>query len=123
MNQTPWEPEDFRLVIGMTQVDYDRNKENVNRAKHGYSLESAVHFFTRILLPISQPPFISRDASTVGERRHEHMTVDDQGKVIFLVTTMRAGETVRIISLRRAHPDERNVFVALTGFNEVMNNR
>ena len=47
------------------------------------------------------------------------MTVDDEGKVVFLVTTMRADETVRVISLRRAHPDERDVFMALTGFKEV----
>ena len=119
MNLPPWNPEDFRLVIGSTQVDYDRNKEDANRKKHGYSLESAVHFFTRLLLPIPQPPFITRDASTAEERRHEHMTVDDQGKVIFLVTTMRVDETVRVISLRRTHPDEQDVFMALTGFKEV----
>ena len=119
MNLPPWNPEDFRLVIGSTQVDYDRNKEDANRKKHGYSLESAVHFFTRLLLPIPQPPFITRDASTAEERRHEHMTVDDQGKVVFLVTTMRADETIRVISLRRTHPDERHVFMALTGFKEV----
>lgn len=121
MNQLPWSPEDFRLVIGSTQVDYDRDKEVHNRTKHGYSLESAVHLFTRLLLPIPQPQFITRDASTVEERRHEHMTVDDQGKIVFLVTTMRAGETVRVISLRRAGLDERNIFIALTGFKEAVN--
>lgn len=112
----PWKSEDFRLVIGSTQVDYDQNKETTNRKKHGYSLESAVHFFTRLLLPIPQLPFISRDASTAEERRHEHMTVDDQGTVVFLVTNMRTNETVRVISLRRAHPDERDTFMALTGY-------
>jgi uncharacterized DUF497 family protein len=114
----PWSPDDFRLVIGSTQVDYDQSKEEANRKKHGYSLESAMHFFTRLLLPVPQPPFITRDTSTAEERRHEHMTVDDQGKVVFLVTTMRANETVRVISLRRAHPDERNAFMVLTGFKE-----
>lgn len=119
MSLPPWSSDDFRLVIGSTQIDYDQNKDDVNRKKHGYSLESAVHFFTRLLLPVRQPPFITRDASTAGERRHEHMTVDDHGKVVFLVTTMRADETVRIISLRRAHPDERDIFTSLTDFTEV----
>jgi uncharacterized DUF497 family protein len=120
MKSQPWNPDEFRLVIGRTQIDYDRNKEDANRKKHGYSLESATHFLTRLLLPVPQPPFISRDALTAEERRHEHMTVDDQGKVVFLVTTMRDDETVRVISLRRAHPDERDVFMALTGFKETL---
>jgi len=121
MNQSFWNHDDFRLIIGSTQVDYDHNKEEKNRKKHQYSLDSAVHFFTRLLLPIPQPPFITRDASSVDEQRHEHMTVDDQGKVVFLVTTMRLDETVRVISLRRAHPDEREDFATCTGFREDKN--
>lgn len=121
MNQPFWNPDDFRLIIGSTQVDYDHNKEEINRKKHHYSLESAVHFFTRLLLPIPQPPFITRDASSVEERRHEHMTVDDQGRVVFLVTTMRLDETVRVISLRRAHLEEREDFATYTGFREAKN--
>lgn len=121
MNPLPWSPEDFHLVIGRTRVDYDPTKEDVNRRCHEYSLESAVHFFTRLLLPIPQPPFVTSDASTVKERRHQHMTVDDQGKIVFFVTTMRADETVRVISLRRAHPSERQLFTTLTGFKEANN--
>lgn len=118
MTQMPWEPEDFRLVIGSTRVDYDPIKEEINKKIHHYSLASAVHFLARLLLPVPQVPFITRDASTVEERRHEHMTVDDQGEVVFFVTTMRPGETVRVISLRRAHRTERDNFSALTGFKE-----
>lgn len=118
MYPLPWNSDDFRSVIGRTQVDYDPKKEDVNRERHKYSLESAVHFFTRLLLPIAQPPFLTRDASTVEERRHEHMTLDDQGYVVFIVTTMRDNETVRVISLRRAHESERQAFTRLTGFKE-----
>jgi uncharacterized DUF497 family protein len=114
-----WNFEDVRLVIGSTKVDYDLNKEFTNRRNHGYSLTSAVHFFTRLLLPLQQPPFITSDAKHPEERRHTHMTVDDEGKVVFFVTAMRADETVRVISLRRTHVTERNVFLALTGFKEV----
>jgi uncharacterized DUF497 family protein len=116
MKKPPWNPEDFRLIIGSTQVDYDPNKEQANRKKHGYSLQSAIHFFERLLL-FDPTPFISRDASTVAERRHEHMTVDE-GKVIFIVTTMRPDETVRVISVRRADAEERDTFAAYTGFRE-----
>ncbi|HUW37673.1 MAG TPA: BrnT family toxin [Rhodocyclaceae bacterium] len=119
MNPPPWKTEDFRLVIGSTKIDYDREKDDANRTKHHYSLESAVHFFTRLLLPSHQPPFLTHDASTADERRHEHMTVDDQGNIVFLVTTMRSEETIRIISLRRANSKEREVFTALSGFQEL----
>jgi uncharacterized DUF497 family protein len=44
MRKPPWNLEDFRLIIGSTQVDYDLAKEDTNRRKHGYSLESAVSF-------------------------------------------------------------------------------
>lgn len=111
----PWNQDDFRVIIGSTQVDYDLNKEEVNQKDHHYSLESAVHFLTRLLLPNPQPPFITRDASTINERRHEHITVDDKGNVVFLVTTMRPKETIRVISLRRAHAKEREIFAEFTG--------
>jgi uncharacterized DUF497 family protein len=117
VKDSPWTPEDFRLIVGNTQVDYDATKEEVNRKLHGYSLESAVHFFERLLL-FDPAPFLYREASTPSERRHEHMTIDDSGKVVFLVTTMRPDETVRVISLRRASPEEREEFAVHTGFRE-----
>jgi uncharacterized DUF497 family protein len=46
------------------------------------------------------------------------MTVDDSGKVVFLVTTMRPDETVRVVSLRRASSEEREEFAVHTGFRE-----
>lgn len=113
---------DFRLVFGGSAVDYDHNKELTNRKKHGYSLESAVHILTRWLLPISSLPFITRGPlETNGEIRHEHMGVDDAGNVVFMVTTMRPNETVRIISFRRASEEERDAFFAITGYNTSLN--
>jgi uncharacterized DUF497 family protein len=113
----PWHDADFRLVIGRTTVDYDLKKEDANQKKHGYSLESATHFLARLLLPIDKSPFVTRETDSAGERRHEHMTIDD-GKVVFFVTTMRPDETVRVISLRRANANERAVFADITGFHE-----
>ena len=123
MNQVPenlgipdWE---FRVVVGRTRIDYDIDKEYLNREKHGYSLESAVAFLESILLPIGGPPHMTSDGfMEEGEVRHMHMAVDDCGKVVLMVTTMRQDETVRIISYRRASPQEREQFAATTGFRE-----
>ena len=108
---------EFRLVFGRTQIDYDQEKEESNRRKHGYSLQSAVYLLERIMLPIGgKPPHaISDSFLEKGEVRHMHMSVDDDGKVVVMVTTMREDETVRVISFRRAHEDEREWFRKFTG--------
>ncbi len=118
MESPYWEAEDFRVVIGATKIDYAADKEEHNRTKHKYSLASAVNLLEHLILPVNVRPFITRDACTSYERRHEHMTVDSDGKVVFFVTTMRKNETIRVISLRRAHEAERNVFACFTGYHE-----
>ena len=112
--------QDFRLVFGRTRIDYDPAKEAVNRKKHGYSLESAVHLLERVMLPTGGPVhYAERDAfQKNGETRHMHMSVDDGGRVVLMVTTMRPSETVRVISFRRAHESERVRFRELTGYRE-----
>ena len=112
---------EFRLIFGRTKIDYDRNKEECNRKKHGYSLESAAQLFERMLLPTrTAPPFcISDGFMEKGEVRHIHMSVDDSGKVIVMVTTMRPDETVRIISYRRASTEERDFYCQNTGYQEL----
>lgn len=109
---------EFRLVIGRTKIDYDPDKEGINRKKHGYSLESAVALFERMLLPISNPPPYAVSDSFIenNEVRHMHMTTDDSGIVVLMVTTMRPDETVRVISLRKANEHERTNFQQLTGY-------
>ena len=108
----------FRLVIGRSRIDYDQDKEVNNRRKHGYSLESAVDPLKRIIFPIGGPPphAISDSFLKNGEVRHKHMSVDDNGKVVVMITTMRDDEIVRVISFRRAHEDEREKFRNLTGY-------
>ena len=107
----PWESTDFRLVIGRSKIDYDWDKEEENRKKHGYSLESAVHFLEAILLPLGGPLVTTSDPIDCrGEIRHQHLTLDDSGKVVFFVTTMRQDETVRVISLRRASAQEEEIY-------------
>ncbi len=112
------QPSDFRLVFGRTKIDYDPDKEDENRRKHGYSLESAVYLLERHLLLTNSPSLRSDSFTENDEVRHMHMEVDDNGYVVFMVTTMRPDETVRIISLRRASPNEREFFYKLTGYKE-----
>jgi uncharacterized DUF497 family protein len=57
-----------------------------------------------------------------GEVRHMHMGVDDGGKVVLMVTTMRPNETVRVISYRRASDVERESFSCRTGYQEPPDN-
>jgi uncharacterized DUF497 family protein len=111
---------EFRLVFGRTRIDYDPQKEDLNRRKHGYSLESAVHLLERLMLPLgNQAPHVVSDAFMEhDEARHMHMSVDDDGKVVFMVTTMRENEMVRVISIRRADAAEREKFRDLTGYIE-----
>jgi uncharacterized DUF497 family protein len=113
MTPQPWSETDFRAVIGSTGIGYDPNKEEINRKKHKYSLESAVHLLQRLVLPIPGPLFMTSEPfEENGEIRHNHMTLDDNGHVLFFVTTMRPSETVRVISLRRASNAEEELYVA-----------
>lgn len=86
---------EFRLIPGRTKIEYDENKEDINRQKHGYSLESAVHYFELLLLPLKPIPFMTSDSFIENnEVRHMHMGIDDCGDVVLFVTTMRNNETV-----------------------------
>jgi uncharacterized DUF497 family protein len=50
------------------------------------------------------------------EVRHMHMSMDDCGHIVLMVTTMRQDATVRVISVRRAHEKERQLFQYVTGY-------
>ena len=94
-----------------------------NRVKHGYSLQSAASLLERYIFPTgSKDPFATSDGYLErGEVRHMHMSIDDSGKVVLMVTTMRPDEIVRILSFRRADTNERDKFFQLTGFREKHN--
>ncbi|MFA6271296.1 MAG: BrnT family toxin, partial [Candidatus Paceibacterota bacterium] len=100
---------------GRTEIEYDSAKELLNRRKHGYSLESATYLLQRVLLPIGKRYafFTSEPRETNGEIRHNHLTIDDDGTMVMLVTTMRPNEKVRVISMRKANPKERLIYIEL----------
>lgn len=111
---------EFRLVFGVTEIDYDPAKEELNRKNHQYSLASALLILKNLVWPTGpkQPHLIKGPFLEKGEVRHMHMSIDDDGKVVLMVTTMRPEETVWVISFRRASPQEREEFRALTGYSE-----
>ena len=114
----PWE---FRVTFGTTRIEFDENKEMINRRKQGYSLESAVAFLKDLAFPFGglKRPMVTSDAFREdNEVRHMHMTVDDSSHVVLMVTTMRPNETVRVISYRRASKSEAEVFFVNTGYRE-----
>ena len=109
---------DFRVVFGRTRIDYDPEKEGINRDKHHYSLQSAVPLLERIVFAFGKfVPCITSDGFMKGgEARHMHMTLDDAENVVLMVTTMRPDEVVRIISYRRASEEEAATFFCVTGY-------
>lgn len=105
-------PHDFRLIFGRTRIDYDPRKDEANRKKHGYSLESAVYLFEACFAVFSRRRIFTSDSFVEnGEVRHQHLVEDEDGAVLMVVTTMRHDETVRVISVRRANSSERAFFV------------
>jgi uncharacterized DUF497 family protein len=108
-----WDDTDFRLIIGSTGIEYDPTKEEANKRKHGYSLERATSIFERYMLPLgSLALFINEPIERNGEIRHNHLTLYER-KVVFIVTTMRPGEKVRVISFRRASTKEIKIYIEL----------
>jgi uncharacterized DUF497 family protein len=109
VNALMWKEHEFRLILGRTRIDFDPTKEDSNRRKHGYSLTCAVDIFENALLLqnafITSEPFMEN-----GEVRYMHLS-EYQGRVVLIVTTMREEETVRVISMRDAHENERRIFV------------
>lgn len=97
------EQPDFRVVFGGTRIDFDPDKEDYNRKEHEYSLQSAVDLFERWILPIPSTPFITSDpVERNGEIRHQHIGVDDSENTVFIVTTMRAKEIVRVSIIQKS---------------------
>jgi uncharacterized DUF497 family protein len=79
------------------------------------SLESAANLLEKWVFPIFTTRFITHTPIVKnGEVRHKHIGVDDNGNIVFMVTTMRYNETVRVISFRKAHASGIATFKALT---------
>jgi len=101
-------PDDFRIIPGSTQIDYDPNKEEKNRRCHKYSLTCAVDILESSAL--FQQAFITIDRIMQDDEvRHIHLA-EYLGRIVQFVTTMRENETVRAISMRDASEKEREIY-------------
>lgn len=82
------------------EFEYDPGKSAANRKKHGISLEQALRLWG--------VPAVVVKARTVGEERA--MIIGRLGgKLYSCIFTMR-GETVRLISARRSHRKEAQLY-------------
>lgn len=85
--------------------EWDATKNRANIAKHGIDFEDARRVFER--------PFLRRFSPRAGEARWIALGLVEE-RVIALVYTVR-GETIRIISARRAREDEKDAYYQTIG--------
>lgn len=99
---------DFRVIFGTSGIEFDPKKDAKNFDKHGYSLNEAATIFTSWMTLQthwhSSDPYIQNN-----EIRQNHLA-SYKGKIVHITTTMRAGESIRIISMRPAKAKERKIF-------------
>ena len=86
------------------QFEWDSKKARANTTKHGVEFRDAQRVF--------QDPFSIEwedDREDYGEERRIRLGIV-QGRLLFVVYTMLDEETVRIISARKARPNERRKY-------------
>jgi uncharacterized protein len=90
------------ILSGVT-VEWDPAKALSNREKHGVDFaDAAVALEDELALTIE-------DTRSEGEQRFVTVCLDPHGRVIVVVFTLR-GDTVRIISARKATGRERKAY-------------
>ena len=81
--------------------EWDEQKNKANKKKHGISFEMAI----RVFLDKKRIEKLDREHSTLEEERINIIGRVSGILILFVVATDRNGKT-RIISARRAEPDE-----------------
>lgn len=81
--------------------EWDENKNKINKRKHGVTFEMAV----RVFLDDKRIEKLDIEHSTFDEERINIIGRVSDLLILFVVTTDRNGKT-RIISARKAEPDE-----------------
>jgi hypothetical protein len=80
-------------------VEWDRQKANVNRLKHGVEFSDAS-------VALADDMAITRSDEGPGEERFVTIGMDALGRVVVVSYSWR-GDEIRLISARRATPRER----------------
>lgn len=84
-------------------LEWDENKDRINRKKHGISFETAKYVFA----DVNRVEFYDENHSTLEEDRY--FTLGMVEDILFVVYTER-GKNVRLISARIANERERRIY-------------
>lgn len=85
------------------EIEFDPNKERLNRKRHHLSLKQAAAIFDFYRIDDVD------DREDYRETRYVTLGRISPSEIVVCVWTPR-GEKARIISLRRAEPDEREIY-------------
>jgi len=88
-----------RTYILFMPFEWDPEKAKRNLKKHGISFADAIEV-------LSDPYAVTIEDQTSEEQKHITLGLDAFGRMLVIVYAWR-GETVRIISARKATPSER----------------
>ncbi|MBO6179341.1 MAG: BrnT family toxin [Selenomonadaceae bacterium] len=87
------------------KFEWDPNKDRINKKKHNISFELAKRVFAdenRVVLP-------DIEHSNIEDR---YITIGMANELLFVVYTIRHGDTIRIISARLATMEEKGFYYA-----------
>ncbi|WP_022766675.1 BrnT family toxin [Butyrivibrio sp. XPD2006] len=98
----------FTIDFDTVDFEWDDEKDNYNFATHGIRFKTAAKVF------LDPDALIRDDDEHLGEERYD--VIGSIGKIIFVVITIRKGNTIRIISARCATKPEKERY--LYGKNE-----
>lgn len=93
----------MKMKMKSIDVEWDDNKDEINKQKHGIGFETAMYVFA----DKNRQEFYDDVHSTYDEDRYIVLGLID--KVLFVVYTMR-GDSHRIISARLANERERRMY-------------
>ena len=94
------------MYISTMLIEYDPQKNAINRRKHGVDFEDA-----RLVL-FDHRALIREDEMTDAEQRFIAVGLDALGRVLTVVYTYREPDTIRLISARKATGKERQAYEA-----------
>jgi len=99
---------DYMFVLGTTEIEFDPDKDELNRTKHKYSLSCAADIIESYMIGRIACIFSDEYADEgVHDEPRFQILAEYEGKVVQVVCTWRnEGKTVRIISMHRANDKE-----------------
>lgn len=91
--------ERFEFDFEQAEFTWDEEKEKINFRKHGIKFKTAMRVF------LDPDKLIREDEEHKGEERYD--VIGRAGNILFVVCAFRKNNEVRLISARRAMPQEK----------------